>query len=406
LILYTLVLCLLFVYILVKNRKIDLFVLALASYFLFTFSLLFGVLPGPKSYPDRVVEDAVYLAFFSLGVALLVGVVVNDYISRVFNFRESLSQTDESFVFSVWCVWLFLLLFLFFRHGSGLLVGMSKRELMDAGGLEIVFFNVISIFVISLSIIRSRFIGFGGAVVVSFVLVFGHRAPVVIGGIVGVLFRLSLRPKGRLYKKITLLNVAGVVLGVLLAVMMKPIIATVKSGDVESLQRRYESSSFELLYAGAEFMRTQYIFNEIVRTDFSTDGGHIVRAPASLLPIPRSAWTTPSSEFNDLYQPVIFPDVRGGMAYNLMAEFYAAYGGGGVIIGSTFVAVAISFFNLMFFCVTKNHSRVFLLLLGTFWAFYSYRNSLATTFAYMRNFSIIFIVCVSLSLMVPKKNRG
>ena len=124
--------------------------------------------------------------------------------------------------------------------------------------------------------------------------------------------------------------------------------------------------------------------------------GCTIRGPLSFFPIPRSWYTTPSSEFNDLFQPILFPDHVSGMAYNPFAEFYAGMGLIGVVL-YIFMYVYFLFYMNILFERSRTYWSPFIALVIAVVAFYTYRNSVAVTFGLIRNIFWPFIFVVALA---------
>ena len=85
---------------------------------------------------------------------------------------------------------------------------------------------------------------------------------------------------------------------------------------------------------------TQCILNEVVRTNFQTDGDYILTGIVSQVTFFGNELGIQVTSFNDLFQPVLFGDVEFGLAGNVWAEMLAA--GGWPLLGCFLLAFVLA----------------------------------------------------------------
>lgn len=383
-------------YTLLAKRRLDLFTLASLSGFLFSLTLFSGFLEGPRTYAIRPVEPELYYSFALFFTFLLFGALAND------RWGQQERQPNRAPLHSHLAVrlttvalWGTLFLAVLYQHGFDVFYGVSKLEIINRAS-EVYTLHLYAALLAVVTLILSRSLPsyLIAAVIVLITLLIGHRSILVLGALAVLIAHGSGLPTRSLLRAHPVLLPCLVAAGLVLVALLKPAYSQFKVGGVESVVTQFQTTKFEDLFTtGAEFLYTQYQFNEIVRTDFATDGGHILRSPLSLTPIPRSLYTTPSSEFNDLFQPVLFPDIASGMAYNPFAEFYAASGMLGVGIFCFCYAALLLAFNQL---ILGGRSAMFLPLLaivGSLVTFYLFRNSMSVTFGFLRNTIWPYLFC-------------
>ncbi|MCI5141183.1 MAG: hypothetical protein D3909_05545 [Candidatus Electrothrix sp. ATG1] len=378
-------------YLLFAKRKVDIFLVAGFSALLFSAPLFYGVVTGPPGYPDMVIEWEVYLTFILLFTALLISTVINDT-------SLSTRRLDVEYVTvadlrlgrkigrTFFIIWLYLLYYILTDFGIQLLYGVSKRTILDSLGAELVLLTYTSIITATCLIVFYGNIGrLLACAILALMLMIGERTPIALSGISVLLILGRKWPKKSLlvqHNKTTPLLLLG---SIIFLSLLKPLYSIFKIHGLKSMLNYITFENYvDLISKGAEFISTQYQFNTIVRYMFKTDGMHILRGPLSFIPIPRVWYTTPSSEYNDIFQPSLFPDITYGMAYNPFAEFYAGAGIAGIVMYISIYIFSIFILNQL---IKKRRisSAVLFAMIGSLVAFYSYRNSFAVSFGFIRN---------------------
>lgn len=173
-------------------------------------------------------------------------------------------------------------------------------------------------------------------------------------------------------------------------------------GLFDGLSEWRNNFTIDYLFEGSEFLSTSAILQAVVENNFKVDTINIVKSLLAIQPIPLEYFNFSSSFFNDSFQPVLFPALNYGMAYNPWAESYAWLGYLGVSIYSLlFPLLLVSFWR--YYKKSKiSLISILFLALGLTLAFWVQRNSLGSILAYIRNILYPFLFILLLVSFVEK----
>lgn len=149
-------------------------------------------------------------------------------------------------------------------------------------------------------------------------------------------------------------------------------------------------SDFENAIRTTEPFVVSGVFSRIVGCELVAPVEMFVRSFGQMFPWP-SAIGFDSAEFNDYYQPVLFPGMRErSLAYSFWGEGHCYFGNLGMLLFLVIHGCGLVVFSRM---SRSMHAslRVFAYLGGAYWAFYIYRNSLASILAYERHIALYFV---------------
>lgn len=394
-----------FLYIFYRERRIDIYLVATASGFLFFLSAYTGRVSGPSNYPSLSIPPTVYYAFSLYLAATCFSAFVSD--------RHDLAKpsptlapayTSSSLVLSTTILWAASVCILFWRF-PGLLLSGPKREFISQAGLlqtAMISFSTLALTCCLNSRTRGRIPL--AITVTGFTVLTGSRTAAAITFVSLVLLHgRTARPVGLFRKRPLVLPVAIIVL-VLMGASLKMLYGHFRSDGLPGVAYAISNTApREIVLRGSEFLSTQYIFVDVVRTGYSTDGAHILRGPLGLLPWPREWFTTQSNEFNVLFQEELYPDVDYGMAYNPLAEFYSGARFGGVVIFIAALQITFAFLNRT---LQSHRYRVWAPVVaigGSLVGFYFHRNSVAVTFGMVRNVLYPFAFLIFLDMLWNKR---
>ncbi len=382
-----------FAYFAYKCRQVDIYLVAAASGMLFFAGAYVGEVDGPRGYPPLPVPPVLYYSFSLYLAATLLSACAKDSLSQPSTPSGQRLVTSRRIAMTVLAGWGLCAACLLARYPHLVFSG-SKRAFMSAAGFHhtlALSLSTLAATCVLTSRLRGRFAIV--AMILAFSVFTGSRTVAALTIIAFALFQgQRLGPIALLRKRPVLLPVA-VVLLLALGIITKHAYSAYRGAGIAGVQERFATIRFsEMVSGGAEFLSTQYMFSDMVQNGFSTDGEHILRGPLSLLPVPRNWYTTGSDEFNQLFQPVLYGDVRGGMAYNPFAEFYAAAGFPGVVVFIVAMQAAL-------YCVDHwlrdprwTKWAPVLGIAGALIAFYIHRNSVAVTCAMIRNVAWPYVV--------------
>lgn len=144
---------------------------------------------------------------------------------------------------------------------------------------------------------------------------------------------------------------------------------------------------------GSEFLGTSTILNKVIETNFSTTSLDILFSFLSLQPIPVSYFGLDSGIFNKRFQPVLFPGIDYGMAYNIWAEVFSWSGIFGVALFSFLIPLALYYLWNLYVKNIGSFWSLLLIIVGFTLSFWIHRNSIGTISANIRNvfYPLVFL---------------
>ena len=170
-------------------------------------------------------------------------------------------------------------------------------------------------------------------------------------------------------------------------------------GDWQAVLQRIKDPNFYLLTIDrSEPFITQVILNEVIRTDFHVNLEHLGGTIYQLILFAPQMGVKPTS-FNALFQPVLFPEVKSGMANNIWAQMWSS---GGWLLLACFMGVFVTILFLGSYWL-RSRDPIFkgcTVLLLTYWAFYIHRNDIAYQINLEKRVFIIWIFCVLVSMII------
>ena len=399
---------LMLVYLFCSKRNLDVFLIAGGSAVLFSIPLLLGwKLEGPRGWLPATIEPELYFTFGTLFLFILIASIINDNVIYLPRETKPVPNDLRNIIGAgLLLIWLIVFTLLLAKYGKTLLFDTKKRELMDSTGFMLTFYMWISVLTtVWFFYLGGKISKIFASLIVMLGVFLGFRSPLVIAGLSIALLYGRGFGKVSIAKSYPIRFTAVCVLAVVSVSIMKPFYASFKTGGFAKVSNTFSERGVQnISTSGMEFLRTQFIFNEIVIQGYRTDGGHILRGFQSILPLPRSLYTTPSSEFNDLFQKDLFPEQKHGMAYNPFGEFYAGFGMFGTLLLVPFFVFTI--FIFAFFIRRGGSWGVFMAIASVICLFYFHRNSVAVTFGFLRNIFWPFLACWLIALCLKSILRG
>lgn len=145
---------------------------------------------------------------------------------------------------------------------------------------------------------------------------------------------------------------------------------------------------------------TQAILNKVLASQFHVGVEHFLDSVRLIVPFSRILGG-PSTGFNELFQPVLFPQVEQvevGLANNIWAEMLSS---GGWLLFALFVLSFISLLALGSYLLKARDPVVVsgAALLFSYWAFYIHRNDLIFQISVEKQVLFLWAVCLSFSMV-------
>lgn len=165
--------------------------------------------------------------------------------------------------------------------------------------------------------------------------------------------------------------------GIIFFFIYKQLYILVKLGHWELIFLKLTNiQTYQQSITNSEPFSTQAILNEVFISNFSTDWRYLLNNFFQIIPF-SNVFLKKTYSFNQMFQPVLFPQYTSELAGNWWAEWYAAFGLGGLGLSLLFYAngVLLSSYLLIRYA-GKTHFRVLLTISGTLFSFYIHRNEI------------------------------
>ncbi len=178
----------------------------------------------------------------------------------------------------------------------------------------------------------------------------------------------------------------------------------IKEGLWDAVSGKLADSEFYLTQiTWSEPFVIQSILNKVVDVNFKVSGAHLFGLIYQVLPFSDVFGAKPGT-FNDLFQPVLFPGLRFGLANNFWAEAWSV---GGWIMLALYVIVYLLglWLGSRMLRSEQNVQRLFAAMFFTPWAFYIHRNDMIYQLTMQRRVFFGFACCALLTLIVPRRGH-
>lgn len=242
-----------------------------------------------------------------------------------------------------------------------------------------------------------------GVIMLLLSMYFGSRSEFAIAIMATFLVQMSNASPVRIVLDNPRRVIAGLILGMTVFVY-KSIQYFVKTGDYEVAFRLLgEWNTYATSVTESEPFVTQVILNEVLARDFVVDSSHYFgQIIVNLLPF-GNVLSGGGETFNSCYQPVLFPDVRYGMAGNCWAQVYASFGWIGLLLFVVCFNVVLAMFQS---AALKGgtRTRVVLMVMAAYWSFFFHRNDIGFQITIEKRILVIGFACglVSTAMMASR----
>lgn len=184
----------------------------------------------------------------------------------------------------------------------------------------------------------------------------------------------------------------------------KKLFITVKSQQWDIvLDKITDSDLYIKAFAQSEPFTTQLILNEVIKRNFTVDIKYIFNGIfAELVPLVSGMIEHPS--FNDLFQPVLFPFRRGGVANNIWAQMWSS---GGWLLLIVFVIIFVIGLGIASQLIHNQQPtiRAGVALFFTYWGFYFHRNDISTEVSLLKQITLLWLFAIFFAAFIPVKSK-
>lgn len=388
------------VYFIFSKRRFDLFSLAFFSgviYFLpgfWGYALYPGLTDDSVLTPIKLLHES-YAVMIYVVLAIFIGAFFFDALT-VRPTRHTLSGTSLSVYFAV-ALALYGLTMTVITTGSALLADDKSVVLASVNrwyiawtvsasvGMIMAFaFGRWKIFILSLCLVLlDVYIGYRYTFSVSVLAIFTFWA--------------NKNAKLRLWdnKKFLLC----VLLFSFFAFTYKFLYVSIKIGDWDLVtEKLLSTTTYAKAVMESEPFVIQAILNEVIDKDFRVGLDHffgLVYQFSVMMP----DFGIEVTSFNDLFQPILFPNLKWGMANNIWAEMWSSGGWSLLII---FIFLFLIFLSLGSYLLKLEDPSLSAIaaLLGSNWAFFIHRNDLGFQLTIERRILLIWLLCTIASMLL------
>lgn len=397
--LFVTTLCAVLLYFGAGRRRYDIFSVAAVSAAIYFIPGLWGV-----DLRGTPLEPQVYAAMIGVLLALGTYTLLGDRVGLGFGIHLAFAAPATLLnVFAVVALGIFV--FILAAYGPAFTFG-DKGGVPFPGWVYVFWRVTASLFLLLAFVMRSRWLWVAVPLITSLYLGGDRTGPAMAALAVAIAWMTGKQP-GPFWR--TVLRGSPVLLFVGVLMLFGDYVFTgirlwVMGAGVDELRQVARQLEWSTVLRTSEPFVTQMILNEIVRQSFYVGPAHLVGVFYQIWPSP-SAFGYPSGIFNELFQPVLFPESRSaianwGVAYSYWGEALAT---GGWAMYGVFLTVFLSGLSLLDRLIRSPSAPVSAVgaLLGAYWAFYIQRNSLANILTYERHILYLALICAAAALLIP-----
>ena len=179
----------------------------------------------------------------------------------------------------------------------------------------------------------------------------------------------------------------------------------IKSGAWDLVQERALDLDYiaeVVVYSSEPFLVTGTL-NEVVRSGFAIDASHYVGVVYLLVPFAPELGAR-TENFNELFQPSLFPEHLGGLASNFLAEAWACGGWAALLLVVGLYASGLWIGSRLLACRSR-WTQAFAAAFFPCWAFYIHRNDLLYQAILQRRILLCFLAATVASAVVARALR-
>lgn len=385
-------------YFLFKKRTFDFFSLTFFSQLIYFIPGFFGTTNYTidRSIIENVIVDGTYVILILFVVFLLLFTFIYDHSKFSFYDRNKTYKVNSIISEMMIAISLLTLASIILTNGL-LFFKLEKIDLMEYVSSNLLLMETTaSIAIVVAFLEKKKFIlllGFG----ILFIDIFiGFRFAFVIS-LVAILFIYTNN-----LGKIRLINFwkFGLLMFFLayFVILIKQFLYGFKFGFSDYSLQQFQTLEF---YTNALIHSEPFvimsILNEVVKNNFTIQLDNIL-VVLKIFPFMESIFNLETVNYNQLFQPVLFPYVNYGMANSIFAQFFSI-GGYLFVIWFIFIYFCILFLGNSYLLYSK-YSKSIVVLLFSMQAFYIYRNDLLYQITLEKKYLVIFLIALLLNYLL------
>lgn len=412
----------LFVYILFKQRSFDYFTVLVASTIIYYFPLVIGkIRPSEYSEATTDIVPSVYLCVIAFIIVLFIFVFVNDKYKftfngmKIFNEYESEKRTYDDYstnlaVCILDIIGIALLMYVYALYG-GFSANFSKVALLSESNRLTEYFKYIALFSFVYAFINTgRFITFIrviSIILIGYTFLLGHRSFIFLGLIGILLFRLGNGTKVQLssFLRKHKILVIVVLFSCFFFMFVKGVFSAFMTGQFELVKLRlsnpeYYQNAFLTSESNSIVCNLQRVCANNMKysiLDFITGFIQLIPVLGNLIAI-RTDYISFEMKLNKLFNSQLKEGI--GLASTFLGESYSM---GGIIIEvliSIMVFILILWFEKKLYSTNNGLIATFFSVILPYFTFYIHRNSLIFLLIMARAYLYILLLMLMLSLVI------
>lgn len=385
------------IYFLFKKRTFDFFSLTFFSQLIYFIPGFFGTtnyMIGRDIIEDTIV-DGTYVILILFTVFLLLFTFIYDH-SKFSSYGENKIYKVNSII-SEMMIAISLVTLVSIIYTNGLLFFiLEKKDLMEYVSSNLLLMETTASIAVVVAFLEKKklilLLGFG----ILFIDIFiGFRFAFVIS-LVAILF-IYTNNLGRI--RLVSFWKFGLFMVFLayFVILLKQFLYGFKFGFSDYSLQQFQTLEF---YTNALIHSEPFvimsILNEVVKNNFTIQFDNIL-VVLKIFPFMESIFNLETTDYNQLFQPALFPYVNYGMANSIFAQFFSM-GGYLFVIWFIFLYFCILFLGNSYLLYSK-YSKSIVVLLFSMQAFYIYRNDLLYQITLEKKYLVIFLVALLLNYL-------
>ena len=385
-----------FVYFFFKKRKFDFFTMAYISANVYFLPGFFGYVVYYPAETKVELLPEVYLVMTCVLTSILMTSIIYDLVGRKqvkqIKFKNSELNLRMLLIISIAS---FVLMFI--TMGNQLFVTDKVILMSNLNRFYLVWSVSTSLLIITAFIERKIKIVCFGFIFLAFDIYLGFRSNFAITVI--SIFTIYMNQKK--FHRLIIGNFRLFVLGGIAAVFFfvyKQIHAVIKLGRWDIVTERLVDLNFYFnSIIHSEPFVIQSTLNEVINQNFTVSPSYLMNILYLFIFFAPQLGAN-IKDFNDYFQPTLFPNVDFGMASNIWAEMYSINGWSTLILFIIFFNIVIFLAN-KFLLIENSSIKSVVTLIMIYWVFYIHRNSILYEINLSKRILFIWIISMMGSII-------
>lgn len=387
-------------YFLLSRRRFDYFSLAFLSADVYFMPAFFGQVSygADGIWTSSTINPETYGIMIAVMLSILCSAWISERVKPLF--RTALALPDLRPAGTVLLLMAVAGLTGLIATGGHAIFQPDKDVVLESiGRWDILFYSAAAIgFPVSLASKRPV-LTIAFLALLAFDLYIGFRSAVAVAVLSGLTVYLNSQPRGRLAFRHWKLGLLVIAFGIFLF-GYKYVAFAVKAGSWELLTDQLTSpDTYVYMFTRSEPFVVQQVLNEVVTHGFKTDWHMLLSSVAYQFMLFGPELGAKAVNFNDLFQPILFPEVEYGMASNIWAQMWSA-GGWPLLILFLLLYNAFLALGNRSLAARSIVLRAGLAPIFVYWAFYIHRNDLGYALSLEKRSLLVLLAAAAIAWLL------